>query len=153
MIKKSRIIHKITDKFIDLVLASKSVARAGILNELNLSFIQDPTNIDESKYTADSPEHLVNILAYEKSQVARDTHKNKLILTADTLVLCDGKIFGKAHDISHAKKILLELCGNTHTVITGMVLYDSLNDTMIKKNIKTTVVFHEVEEKRIDART
>jgi septum formation protein len=47
---------------------------------------------------------------------------NSLVITADTVVVLNGVVYGKPVDESHAKQMLSELSGKTHQVITGVCL-------------------------------
>lgn len=47
---------------------------------------------------------------------------NTLLITADTIVWLDGKVYGKPRNTADAKAMLQALSGKTHTVITGVTL-------------------------------
>jgi len=46
-----------------------------------------------------------------------------IVIAADTIVWCNNKVLGKPRDYDHAEKMLLEISGNTHDVITGVTLF------------------------------
>jgi septum formation protein len=108
----------------DIVLASQSPRRQELLSGLNISYrtlvIPD---IDES-----FPQHLrgEEIPKYIATQKAAAYHpqmaNNSLVITADTVVVLNGVVYGKPVDESHAKQMLSELSGKTHQVITGVCL-------------------------------
>ena len=61
------------------------------------------------------------------SQLKADAYRsqmkpNTLLITADTIVWLDGKVYGKPHDEAEACEMLRALSGRTHTVITGVTL-------------------------------
>jgi septum formation protein len=69
-----------------------------------------------------SPLELCQLNAHRKARAVAKKIPDALVLGADTLVFLDHKIFGKPKDISEAKKMLLQLQGQTHRVVTGVSL-------------------------------
>lgn len=107
-----------------IYLASKSPRRREILEMLRLPFkIITLEGLDES-YPSDLPPHDVPLFISEKKAQAYLSRlsDDALIITADTLVLCDGKIIGKPKDSEDAKRILKFLSGKTHEVATGVTI-------------------------------
>jgi len=51
--------------------------------------------------------------------------KNGIIITADTIVVLDGKVIGKPKSKQNANAILNKLSGRTHIVYTGFAIYNS----------------------------
>ena len=70
------------------------------------------------------------------------------ILAADTIVVCNDKVIGKPKDREDAIKIISELSGNTHQVITGVALLCQGNETLFSDT--TTVSFHELTQAQIE---
>jgi len=98
-----------------LILASASPRRAKILRELGVRFEVRKTDAPEVSYPGD-PERTVKENALAKGAAA----KGKRILSADTIVWHDGRIYGKPRDLAEAKAFLRELSGKTHSVFTGV---------------------------------
>lgn len=110
-----------------IFLASKSPRRREILEMLRLPFhVVTIDGIDES-YPEDMDPEEVPLLISEKKAEAYIKHLsgNDLVITADTLVICDGKIIGKPKNIEDAKIILKFLSGKTHRVTTGVTIITS----------------------------
>ena len=63
-------------------------------------------------------------------------HLDKIVIGADTIVDCDGKIIGKPENANHAKQIVEELFSKAHKVITGIAI--------IRINDNTEIVTHDV---------
>ena len=106
-----------------LILASASPRRRELLTQAGLPFVCHPADIDESTVHAVSPEELVQKLASLKSQaVAQELKTTQLILGADTVVVLDGRIFGKPSTMAEAAQMLGALSGRIHSVITGVAL-------------------------------
>ena len=49
-------------------------------------------------------------------------HPDSIILTADTVVYCNGIVYNKPRDYAHAQEMLMELVGRKHTVYTGVAV-------------------------------
>jgi len=105
-----------------LVLASASPRRQELLRNVGVSFTVHPTNIPEQSLVGESADDCAKRLAREKARVAFQTQRKNFILGADTVVVVDGKIFGKPRDAADAARMLRELSGRTHQVKTGVCL-------------------------------
>lgn len=110
-----------------IILASNSPRRKELLSGLDLEYeVMVLPNIDES-YPLDIPKEEVALYIAKKKAIAyKDLlSENKLVITADTVVVIDDKILGKPIDEADAKQMLQELSGRTHQVITGVCLTTS----------------------------
>jgi len=105
-----------------LVLASASPRRQELLRNVGVSFTVHPTNIPGQSLVGESADDCAKRLAREKARVAFQTQRKNFILGADTVVVVDGKIFGKPRDAADAARMLRELSGRTHQVKTGVCL-------------------------------
>ena len=101
-----------------LTLASGSPRRAKILREHGVAFTVLKTDAPEVSYP-DDPERTVRENALAKGAAAARAR----VLSADTIVWLDGKIYGKPRDLDEARAFLRALSGRTHAVFTG-VAYD-----------------------------
>ena len=107
-----------------LVLASNSPRRKELLRGLGIDFeVRLIGDIDES-YPNGLPANEVPVhISKAKAAAYMDTMtENEVILTADTVVVCDGEILGKPHDAEDARRMLGLLSGKSHEVITGVTL-------------------------------
>ena len=106
---------------INLVLASNSPRRKKIMKEMGLDFEIIPSNYDEKIETDDFSYEKIEDLATQKClDVYRRADENALVLAADTVVVLHNKILGKPHTKENAYKMLKELSGNTHSVVTAI---------------------------------
>jgi len=105
-----------------LVLASASPRRQELLRNVGVSLTVHPTNVPEQSLVGESADDCAKRLAREKARVAFQTQRKNFILGADTVVVVDGKIFGKPRDAADAARMLRELSGRTHQVKTGVCL-------------------------------
>lgn len=104
-----------------LTLASGSPRRAKILKSLGVDFVVRKSDAAEVAYPGD-PVRTVTENALAKQTVSPRVLRGG-ILSADTIVWFNDKIYGKPRDLEEAKAFLHELSGRTHTVFTG-VAYD-----------------------------
>ena len=121
-----------------LTLASGSPRRAKILKDNGVDFVIVKSDAPEVSYPHD-PERTVRENALAKGAAVGGTG----VLSADTIVWFDGRIYGKPRDLDEAKAYLRELSGNVHTVFTG-VAYDG--DVRI---VRSDVKFRELTEEMI----
>jgi nucleoside triphosphate pyrophosphatase len=120
-----------------LKLASTSPQRRAILDQLAIPFEAiAPVYVEDDPPDAD-PEELVRRHAEGK---ARSVHTGgQVTLGVDTTVVLDGRIYGKASDATHATRMLEELSGRTHSVVSGLCLLGAGDDVIAHE--RTTVTF------------
>ena len=126
-----------------IILASGSPRRAKILGDLGRSFTVVKSDADEVCY-GDDPERTVRENALAKGEAVRSTGAVR-VLSADTIVWFNGRIYGKPKDVGEAKRFLRELSGNVHCVYTA-VAFDG--DVRV---VKSEVKFRELADDAIDA--
>ena len=109
-----------------LILASTSPQRRAILEQLAIPFdVVAPVYLEDDPPAADAAE-LVRRHAEGK---ARSVHaEGHVTLGVDTTVLLDGRIYGKATSRDEATRMLHELSGRTHTVVSGLCLLGAGDD-------------------------
>lgn len=106
-----------------LILGSASPRRQELLKGLGFHFSVEPTHASE-----DYPEHLMaeNIPLYLAAKKAdafqRLLQPNELLITADTVVWCNGKVFNKPANFNDGKNMLTELAGKKHAVYTAVCI-------------------------------
>jgi septum formation protein len=107
-----------------IILASKSPRRQYLLKELGIDFeIIADTETDES-YPPELSRHEIPVyLAEMKADRAMASVPDKtLLITADTIVWLKGKVINKPDGYAEALKMLEELSGEVHEVLTGVCL-------------------------------
>lgn len=105
-----------------LVLASASPRRRELLLSAGLAFEIIPSDVDESVEAPKPPHDLVMGWAQEKALAVAGLRSTSWILAADTVVVLDGRVFGKPADAVEAIRMLRTLSGRTHEVFTGVCL-------------------------------
>ena len=106
---------------IKIILASNSPRRKKILTDLGLDFEIIPSNYEEKLETDSFSYDLIEDLATQKAlDVVRRVGNNEIVLGADTVVVLHNKILGKPKDKDDAFRMLRELSGQTHMVVTSL---------------------------------
>ena len=80
---------------------------------------------DERRLAGETAGELVKRLSLQKARAAETHFHGRVILGADTVVVLDGRIFGKPKDMTAAEAFLNTLSGRTHEVLTGVTLIDT----------------------------
>ena len=133
-----------------IILASNSPRRKELLAGIDVQFevrvIQD---IDES-YPADLPtKDIAEYISHKKAAVyQQQMAPDELIITADTIVVLGNEVMGKPHDEADARRMLGELSGRTHQVITGVTL--TTIQKQISFSVETDVTFKQLSDSEID---
>lgn len=107
-----------------LILASNSPRRKELLGGLGVTYeVKTIPGIDESYPDTLPGEEIPMYISREKANAYRNIMQpSDLIITADTIVWLDGKVLGKPVDEADARRMLHQLSGKTHQVITGVTL-------------------------------
>lgn len=103
-----------------VVLASSSPERRRLLATLVERFEVVEPLVDESGLTAGSPEEVVCARACAKAEEVAARRAGALVVAADTVAECCGRLIGKPRDLAHAAGILAMLGEHPHRVITGV---------------------------------
>lgn len=107
----------------DIILASQSPRRREILENLGVAFICEPSDVDETVDEGMTPDRAVTEISRRKAVYCLEHHENDVfVISADTVVVIDGKIIGKPKDETDAFEILKNLSGRTHEVYTGYTI-------------------------------
>ena len=128
-----------------IILASSSPRRQEILKMLKIPFRVIIPNIDETLSSAIEPEQVPELLAREKVTAVIHSlpvgQEIQWILGADTVIYFNGAIIGKPENHEQAIDYLTMLQGNTHTVLTAIVLYNGRERTTTTRLCQTNVTF------------
>ena len=132
-----------------IILASASPRRKELLAGLCIDFEVDTRNNFEETYSPDTPhEQIPEVLSEGKSYgFHRPLNPDEILITSDTLVLCEGHVMGKPHDRDEAYRMLKHLSGRSHKVITGVTVRDA--EGAITSSDTAIVHFKELTDKEI----
>ena len=140
---------KIKTSKIPLVLASSSPRRKAIMSQVGLSFITEPSNLDEDYSIELPPKAFCEYWAREKAKHVALSHTDKLVIGADTIVLIDGKVLGKPLNRKESVEMLKSLSGKTHEVLTGVSLIHLDLGIDYTFSVSTKVSFYTLKNKDI----
>ncbi len=122
-----------------LILASRSPRRQQLLRELGLKFEVVIKEYEEIYPESLSGEEIARFVAHEKAASFKDDiSDNEIVIAADTIVWCNNKVLGKPLDHDDATRILKEISGNTHEVITGVSLRSQTKELTFSESAKVT---------------
>lgn len=136
------------------ILASQSPRRKELLASIGLDFEVIVSDADESVVSKENTP--VNVYVQELAlikaatsakQVLKD--KNAIIISADTIVVLDGKILGKPKNEDDAFDMLKSLSGRTHDVYTGYCVMRIKDGYTVCNSIKTEVTFKTISNDKI----
>lgn len=132
-----------------LILGSNSPRRREILGYFSFPFeVVAPSFDEESHEYRGDPVAYASELAMHKAASLAARFPEELILTADTVVYSEGKIYNKPANHKEAAQFLRELSGKWHEVITGLCLQKG--DWQKSGFAKTRILFCPLSESQID---
>lgn len=134
-----------------LVLGSTSPFRKELLERLNLAFMTDSPDIDETPLANESPRDYVIRLSLEKAKAVAERHEDALIIASDQCSILDGEIRGKPGNHENAIKQLTESSGKRVSFLTGLCLYDCRDDSYQLEMVPFHVDFRDLSATEIDS--
>jgi septum formation protein len=133
-----------------IILASQSLRRRELIKGLDIPFeIAEDCNVDES-YPAEMPvDEVAGFLAERKSDACpRQLNEREFLVTADTMVICQGELLGKPENRQDAIEMLTKLSGRKHEVITGVCVKSNRRKTLF--SVSSYVFFAELAPEDIE---
>ncbi|KAL5819333.1 hypothetical protein ACOSQ4_023175 [Xanthoceras sorbifolium] len=149
-----------SDSSFKIILGSSSMARREILSDMGYEFTIVTADIDEKSIRKERPEELVMALAEAKAdaiisrlqstdQFKEDDHAT-LLITADTVVVYEGKIREKPSDREEAREFIKGYSGS-HAAVVGSILVSNLKTGTRKGGWdRAEVYFHDIPDEVID---
>lgn len=133
-----------------IILGSGSPRRKELLGGLDIEFTVDTGNSFDEVYSPETPQEMIpEVLSQGKSHgFHRELASDEILMTSDTLVLCEGHVMGKPHSREDALDMLRLLSGRCHKVITAV----TVRDRMRMKTVSDTALVHfkELTESEIE---
>lgn len=133
-----------------LILASASPRRRELLRLLGQPFRVAVSHVPEPPFDGGDPAAYAVSLAQAKArQVAAGRKGPATVLGADTIVVLDGRVFGKPRDAAEAAAMLRALSGRTHEVITGLAVIGPAPGEEETAAVTTSVTFRTLDAGQI----
>ena len=133
-----------------IILASKSPRRQELLRGMGVNF-EILTKETPEEYPADLPlDEVPKYLSLQKSLAFTDEElpADYLLITSDTVVICEGEILGKPKDKEDATRMLRLLSGKTHHVVTGVTVRSAEKTESFA--VRSNVTFAQLDDEEID---
>lgn len=149
---------------LDVVLASASPRRRQLLEDAGVRFVVHASEVDETlepDLLADPAEACKKLAerkagAVVQEVLAEDYTGMAAVIGADTMVVCEGEIFGKPVSLSDATRMLRRLSGRTHEVLTAVSVWMVAASEPEKISLgfrtfvdRSAVTFHELADEEI----
>ncbi|KAB8137489.1 septum formation inhibitor Maf [Gracilibacillus oryzae] len=132
-----------------LILASSSPRRQEILKQVKIPFTIKIPDVDESQIVTDDPYEKVEQLAKIKGSYIPIENDNNIIISADTVVAFQNKIFEKPKDKEEARAMIRDLSGDVHSVYTGVMIRSQEKEFVFVE--RTEVEFWPLSAAEIDS--
>jgi septum formation protein len=136
-------------KFPHILLASKSPRRSQLLKEAGFDFTVVDIDADEDFSKALSPPEVCEYLAGHKAAHYIPLIEEKVLVTADTIVVLENEIINKPKDSDDAFHMLKKLSGKMHVVYTGVCIKNDKNQILFSD--RTEVYFYTLTNAEIEA--
>ena len=133
-----------------IILASKSPRRQELLRGMGVDFEILTKETDES-FPPEMPlDEVPKYLSLQKSLAFTDDElpADYLLITSDTVVICEGEILGKPKDRGDAERMLRLLSGKTHHVVTGVTVRSVEKTDSFA--VRSNVTFAQLDDEEID---
>ena len=130
----------------NLILASASPRRKELLSLFGVPFVIRAADIDETMDLNAAPYDEVGRVSRLKA-LATAREPGDVVIAADTIVVCEGRVLGKPHDAADAKAMLNLLSGRDHQVMTGVTVVR--DDRAVTFTEVTDLHFRELTQKEI----
>jgi septum formation protein len=131
------------------ILASASPRRQELFKYATESFEIIPADIDEAIPPNIPAESCAEYLAVQKAKAVAQEYSEAVVIGCDTVVICDGAIFGKPKDSDDARNMLRSLSGKSHRVATGVCL--CIGQRLTSFSEVTKVEFYSLSDEEIDS--
>ena len=129
-----------------LILASQSPRRKELLGLFGIPFTVRVADIDETMDPAADPAYEVARVSHCKA-LAVSREEADVVIAADTIVVCQGKVLGKPHSEEEAVQMLSMLSGRDHQVMTGVTVLCGEKEAVFTEI--TDLHFRQLTEKEI----
>ena len=135
----------------NIILASNSPRRKELLTQLGLQFDVIAPDVEEIDYSPKGAADVALTNAVRKARAAQAAvqRPDALIIAADTIVVKNGKIYGKPTDAAAALVTLAKLSGRTHQVITAIAV--AMGDRFESTYCTTAVRFADINAQEMEA--
>ena len=133
-----------------IILASVSPRRKELLQQLGLDFAVVASDAEEAHHEQLTAREISQLNAYRKARAVAKRSPEALVIGADTLVYLGTTLYGKPADRADARRMLRELQGRTHEVVTGVCLMHLAAHRCHIFSETSSVTFHPLTDAMIE---
>lgn len=123
-----------------IILASSSPRRQYLMKEAGFTFTVEKPDVEEDFPDTLPAEQVARYLAAKKAEYFRLKMHDEIIVTADTVVILNNTIMNKPQDRAEAIKMLSDLSGQTHKVMTGVCILSKEREETFDDTTEVTFV-------------
>jgi septum formation protein len=123
-----------------IILASSSPRRQYLMKEAGFTFTVEKPDVEEDFPATLPAEQVARYLAAKKAEYFRPRMNDEIIVTADTVVILNNTIMNKPQDRAEAIKMLSDLSGQTHIVMTGVCILSKEREETFDDTTEVTFV-------------
>ena len=137
----------------ELILASSSPRRRELLERFGYRFrvLEPDSHAECGICSRETPPEVVARLAYQKAANVIDKIDSGLVLACDTVAECVAIILGKPDDREHARKMLTRLRGRSHSVYSGICLWDKTSAHRLVRVDVSHLWMEPISDQQLDA--
>ncbi|MCL4694230.1 MAG: septum formation protein Maf [Candidatus Hydrogenedentes bacterium] len=135
---------------IPLVLASASPRRYALLSALGIDVQVLASGVDEVDEGAEPAGIVIANAVAKRDDVAKRLEVPSLVIAADTLVFLGEEVLSKPADLDDARRMLRNLSGRSHEVVTGLAVVDTGIGQSATGSETTRVTFRELADDEIE---
>jgi septum formation protein len=137
----------------ELILASSSPRRRELLERFGYRFrvLEPDSHAECGICSRETPPEVVARLAYQKAANVIDKIDSGLVLACDTVAECVAIILGKPEDREHARQMLTRLRGRSHSVYSGICLWDKVSAHRLVRVDVSHLWMEPISDQQLDA--
>lgn len=137
----------------ELILASSSPRRRELLERFGYRFrvLEPDSHAECGICSRETPPEVVARLAYQKAANVIDKIDSGLVLACDTVAECVAIILGKPEDREHARQMLTRLRGRSHSVYSGICLWDKASAHRLVRVDVSHLWMEPISDQQLDA--
>ncbi len=129
-----------------VILASSSPRRASLLKALGIPFRRVAPDVDETRPPGESVRRYVRRLAIEKALSVANRRPHAWVIAGDTTVVLDDALLGKPRHAREARRMLRQLSGRSHRVLSGIALVRGDRNSIRSAVSSTRVTFRPLSD-------
>jgi len=133
-----------------IILASASPRRRELLTGLGLDFQVVPADILEELQPGEIPSKMAERLSLEKAQAVAAWFQHGFVIAADSVVVHQGRPYGKPIDADDARRMLRELRGTSHQVVTGITVMNVEDGRVLTDSMASDVTIRDFTDDEMD---